>query len=217
MKKNKGITLIALVITIVVLIILASVAITLSLGENGVFKKATKAKEDTKVAQNEETMQIAEATNSTDGAVGSSRDEQTTIEELKAEIKELKDNQSKKVILTSGTTEIATTTTWTTRNVDITLNDSIENYDYLAFTMNVYANNVWTLERVQLISTKDINYGTSFSNGNNGLDLMANNRDNGSQMNMFFKNNSTLNIYQSITTISSWSKMRITAIEGIKI
>ena len=70
MKKNTGITLIALVITIVVLIILASVAITLSLGENGVFRKAAKAREDTKVAQNEESMQIAETTNSIDEITG---------------------------------------------------------------------------------------------------------------------------------------------------
>ena len=45
MKRNKGITLIALVITIVVLIILAGVAINLTLGENGVFRKAKYAKE----------------------------------------------------------------------------------------------------------------------------------------------------------------------------
>ena len=38
--KNKGITLISLVITIIVLIILASVGIYLSLGNNGVFTKA---------------------------------------------------------------------------------------------------------------------------------------------------------------------------------
>ena len=37
--NNKGITLIALVITIVVLIILAAVAINLSIGENGLFRK----------------------------------------------------------------------------------------------------------------------------------------------------------------------------------
>ena len=42
--ENKGITLVALVITIVVLIILAGVAINLSLGENGIFNKAKEAK-----------------------------------------------------------------------------------------------------------------------------------------------------------------------------
>ena len=41
--KNKGITLIALVITIIVLLILAGVTINLTLGENGIFKTAEMA------------------------------------------------------------------------------------------------------------------------------------------------------------------------------
>ena len=45
MKNKNGITLIALVITIVVLIILAGVAINLTLGENGILNKAQQAKQ----------------------------------------------------------------------------------------------------------------------------------------------------------------------------
>ena len=45
-KGNKAITLIALVITIVVMLILAVVAINLTLGENGIFKRAKMAKEE---------------------------------------------------------------------------------------------------------------------------------------------------------------------------
>ena len=40
MNRQKGITLIALIITIVILIILAGVAINLTVGENGIFSKA---------------------------------------------------------------------------------------------------------------------------------------------------------------------------------
>ncbi len=43
LKKARGITLIALVVTIIVLLILAGVAITLSIGENGIFKRAGQA------------------------------------------------------------------------------------------------------------------------------------------------------------------------------
>lgn len=50
MKKTNGITLIALVITIIILIILAGVAINLTIGENGIFKKAQYAKETTEYA-----------------------------------------------------------------------------------------------------------------------------------------------------------------------
>ena len=42
-KSQRGITLIALVVTIIVLLILAGVAITLSIGENGIFKRAGQA------------------------------------------------------------------------------------------------------------------------------------------------------------------------------
>ena len=55
MKRNtKGITLIALVVTIIVLIILAGVSISLVLGENGIVNKAKKAKENTELAKTEE-------------------------------------------------------------------------------------------------------------------------------------------------------------------
>ena len=54
MKKNKGITLIALVITIIVLLILAGVAIAMLSGENGILKKAAESKTKTEQAQKEE-------------------------------------------------------------------------------------------------------------------------------------------------------------------
>lgn len=47
MKKNKGITLISLVITIIVLVILSAVGIYLSLGDNGIINKTEQAKEAT--------------------------------------------------------------------------------------------------------------------------------------------------------------------------
>lgn len=46
LEINKGITLIALIITIVILIIIAGVTINLSVGENGIFNKAKYAKEE---------------------------------------------------------------------------------------------------------------------------------------------------------------------------
>ena len=43
MKKQNGITLVALVITIIVLLILAGVSISLALGQNGVLNRASQA------------------------------------------------------------------------------------------------------------------------------------------------------------------------------
>ena len=45
MKRNKGITLVALVVTIIVMLILVGVTLNLTLGENGIIKYALKAKE----------------------------------------------------------------------------------------------------------------------------------------------------------------------------
>ena len=59
LKGNKGITLIALVVTIIVLIILAGVSINLVLGDNGILTKAKEAKEESNEAQIKEKMQLA--------------------------------------------------------------------------------------------------------------------------------------------------------------
>lgn len=58
-KENLGITLIAFVITIVVLLILAGISINLVLGENGIISKTKDAKEKTEYAQEYERVQSA--------------------------------------------------------------------------------------------------------------------------------------------------------------
>lgn len=59
MKKNKGITLIALVITIIVLLILAGVSIAMLTGENGLIAKAISAKNKTEEAEADEKDKLA--------------------------------------------------------------------------------------------------------------------------------------------------------------
>ena len=58
--KSTGITLIALVITIIVLLILAGVTIAALSGDNGILKNAAKAKEETEKAARQEEMDLAE-------------------------------------------------------------------------------------------------------------------------------------------------------------
>ena len=57
-KSNKGITLIALVITIIVLLILAGVSIATLTGDNGLLNKAGEAKEQTEVAEVKDRAQL---------------------------------------------------------------------------------------------------------------------------------------------------------------
>lgn len=57
-KKNEGITLIALVITIIVLLILAGVTIVSLNGDNSIIEQANNAKTQTRVSQIEEALEI---------------------------------------------------------------------------------------------------------------------------------------------------------------
>lgn len=58
LKQNKGITLIALIITIIILLILAGVTINVLIGNNGLFKTAKKAGEDYIKSQLKEELEI---------------------------------------------------------------------------------------------------------------------------------------------------------------
>lgn len=60
-KKEKGITLVALVVTIVVLLILAGVSITMVLGQNGIVKKAQDAKTNYTAAAADESKTMTNA------------------------------------------------------------------------------------------------------------------------------------------------------------
>ena len=75
MKKNKGITLVALVVTIVVLLILAGVSINLVLGNNGIIAKAKEAQrksaeasQNDLIGMNELAQQLEEKINGSTGS-----------------------------------------------------------------------------------------------------------------------------------------------------
>ena len=60
-KEIKGITLVALVVTIVVLLILAAISINLVLGENGIIFRSRDVREKTEIAEEKEIVQFAVA------------------------------------------------------------------------------------------------------------------------------------------------------------
>ena len=57
-KQENGITLIALVVTIIVLLILAGISIAMLTGQNGILNRAAEAKEKTGVAQEDENQKL---------------------------------------------------------------------------------------------------------------------------------------------------------------
>ena len=59
-KENEGITLIALVVTIIVLLILAGISIAMLTGENGILKRAREAKEETKIRSRRRSKRTSE-------------------------------------------------------------------------------------------------------------------------------------------------------------
>ena len=69
-KQNRGITLIALIITIIVLLILAGVTINLTLGENGIFKTAENAGKNYTQAEQEELEGLANFENTINNIIG---------------------------------------------------------------------------------------------------------------------------------------------------
>ncbi len=82
MKKNKGITLVALVVTIVVLLILAGVSINLVLGDNGIIAKAKEAQrksaeasQNDLIGMNELAQQLEEQINGSTGNGGKTEPE----------------------------------------------------------------------------------------------------------------------------------------------
>ncbi len=82
-SKEKGITLIALVITIIVLLILAGVSIAMLTGQNGILTQATSAKEKANKATEEEKIQMAVLGSSlTDSGYNAILDETSFKQEL---------------------------------------------------------------------------------------------------------------------------------------
>ena len=58
-KQEKGITLLALVITIIVLLILAGITISAITGDNGIIGNAGQAKKETEIASEKEIVEKA--------------------------------------------------------------------------------------------------------------------------------------------------------------
>lgn len=79
MTNNKGITLIALVITIIVLLILAGVSIAMLTGQNGILTRATEADEATEKAEIVERVNMELNAQYTNALSGKAFDEEATI------------------------------------------------------------------------------------------------------------------------------------------
>lgn len=84
-KQVKGITLIALVVTVIVLLILAGVALSLTIGDNGLFRRAEQATNTWRNAETNEQLAMEEVLDWMDGYLngdGKDEDEGNPLKEI---------------------------------------------------------------------------------------------------------------------------------------
>ena len=105
--QNNAITLIALIITIIVLLILAGVTLNMVMGDSGIFSKANQAKNKTEVAQYEEELRMCvleiqadEATNGTTFGIDTIR------KNLVEKVKELENTEEIEITSPEGNATI---------------------------------------------------------------------------------------------------------------
>ncbi|MCI8346001.1 MAG: hypothetical protein HFJ42_08735 [Clostridia bacterium] len=82
MRDKKGITLITLIITIVVVLILAGIILNVTLEESGLLKRTRVSKKEYENAENKEKAELEQITNLLDNYIGNDNN----IEKLTADI-----------------------------------------------------------------------------------------------------------------------------------
>lgn len=88
MKNNKGITLVALIVTVIILLILAGISVSILTGDNGIIKQAGNVKNESKktdVIEKIQTMLVKAAKNNKYVSIT----EKDITEELTEELKEV--------------------------------------------------------------------------------------------------------------------------------
>lgn len=156
-KQTKGITLIALVITIIVLLILAGVSIAMLTGSNGILTQAQNAKEETRGASVEEAKDLWKTNQELD-----SKSNSNTSKSLEVLVEELKNqglliNDEPEQILTNGQVTIGSRTiSFATTLVEAFKNGKIKIGDYISYNP-IATGDAGTEEKYKYLSKADKN------------------------------------------------------------
>lgn len=117
LKENKGVTLVALVITIIVLLILAGVTLSMVMGDSGIFSKANKASTETTISSAKDAVRLATLEAVTDqytdnGSIGTAiTSEAEAIKAVNAKLQDGYKIQDGKIM--QGTTDTKVSVTFT--------------------------------------------------------------------------------------------------------
>ena len=106
LKKERGITLIALVITIIVLLILAGVTIASITGENGILSKATQASQKTTQEKEREEIKMAVTSDNMKDITGDERESDDYIENFQKELDNIAGASKTKVVYDMGVLKV---------------------------------------------------------------------------------------------------------------
>ncbi len=136
LEKSKGITLVALIITIIILLILAGITIS-QLTESGLFEKAKLSKEKQENAEIKEDKTLLEYENEISKNINNVRDE--------SQNSGIQDT----VLWTGSISKVGETAT---------LSDSIENYKYILLEVKWKATNAFYDTWLNVSTIKDIGY-----------------------------------------------------------
>ena len=173
LKSKKGITLIALVVTIVVLLILAGVSISMLGGENGIITQAIEAKEETTIGEEKENVQLAATAAKTKTNWG-----EITEENLAEELTKNIGTRDEDYTLTKDGDKFTLTITDSNRSYEIDANGNVTTAQtkiYFSFyskfntfreTLYAYSGQTWN-EWVE--SGLAGEQGADFYDGGNGL------------------------------------------------
>ena len=192
-KNGKGITLIALVITIIVLLILAGVTIATLTGENGILTKATEASKKTGQASAEEQVQLeVTASIGTDGKIntGDLNDNLGNIEGLTHEGETIENNPIDSLpstVVVDGNNVIiredgsVVVSEWTQTGYEITngeitvkVGDYVLNYDEGTGSTQIETTESGHTEQ-QTLATEDLGWRILGIGENGGLELISDN------------------------------------------
>ena len=181
-ETQKGITLIALVITIIVLLILAGVSIAMLTGQNGILTQANNAKNETELASAKEKVELAVI-----GAISQTRDGTLTVGKLRTELANYGGTVEGNTFPVTATVDGKSFTVNDKGNVELAgekqpvTREGIEVGDYVSYTPDTATEKTYDADKLkkggytftQTVKKEDLNWRVLRKNDDGSIDLIG--------------------------------------------
>ena len=181
-EAQKGITLIALVITIIVLLILAGVSIAMLTGQNGILTQANNAKNETELASAKEKVELAVI-----GAISQTRDGTLKVGNLRTELANYGGTIEGEAFPVTATVDGKSFTVDDKGNVELAgekqpvTREGIEVGDYVSYTPDTATEKTYDADKLkkggytstQTVKKEDLNWRVLRKNDDGSIDLIG--------------------------------------------